>query len=88
MFHVRVKQGGAVEATTRDLRLHTKEVLSATQRGEDVIITYRGKRTARLVPIDEEQATGRNPGFGMWADHQGLEVDQQVRSMRKRRRFD
>ncbi len=77
-----------MEATTRDLRLRTKEVLSATRRGEDVIITYRGKRTARLVPIDEERAKGRNPGFGMWADHQKLDVDQQVRNMRKRRRFE
>ena len=77
-----------MEATTRDLRLHTKEVLSATRRGEDVIITYRGKRTARLVPIDEKRSVGRNPGFGMWADHQELGVDQQVRTMRQRRRFD
>lgn len=77
-----------MEATTRDLRLHTKEVLSATGRGEDVIITYRGKPTARLVPIDENRAKGRNPGFGIWADHQELDVNQQVRNMRQRRRFD
>ncbi|WP_427901684.1 type II toxin-antitoxin system Phd/YefM family antitoxin [Marinobacter bryozoorum] len=77
-----------MEATTRDLRLHTKEVLSATRRGEDVIITYRGKPTARLVPIQEEQKADRNPGFGMWADHQELGVDQQVRNLRKRRKFD
>lgn len=77
-----------MEATTRDLRLNTKEVLSATRRGEDVIITYRGKRTARLVPIDEEPAKGRNPGFGMWADHQELSVDEQVRRFRQGRRFD
>lgn len=77
-----------MEATTRDLRLHTKEVLAATRRGEDVIITYRGERTARLVPINEERKSDRNPGFGMWADHQELGVDQQVRNMRKGRRFD
>lgn len=77
-----------MEATTRDLRLHTKEVLSATRRGEDVIITYRGKRTARLVPIEEGYSKGRNPGFGMWADRQERDVDEQVRNLRQGRRFD
>ena len=77
-----------MEATTRDLRLHTKEMLSATRRGEDVLITYRGKPTARLVPVDEERSSGRAPGFGMWADYRKVDVDQQVRNLRQRRRFD
>lgn len=80
-----MKQGGPAVATTRDLRLNTKEVLSATRRGEDVVMTYRGKPIARLVPIEEERIEGRNPGFGMWADHRELNVEQQVRTMRKHR---
>ncbi|GGY76210.1 type II toxin-antitoxin system Phd/YefM family antitoxin [Marinobacter zhanjiangensis] len=77
-----------MEATTRDLRLHTKEMLSATRRGEDVIITYRGKPTARLVPIEGERSKGRNPGFGMWADSQETDVDTKVRNLRQGRRCD
>ena len=77
-----------MEATTRDLRLHTKEVLSAARRGEDVIITYRGERTARIVPLDNEASSDRNPGFGMWADQADTSVDEQVRTLRKRREFD
>lgn len=80
-----------MEATTKDLRLHTKELLSATKRGEEVIITYRGKRTARLVPFAEAEANTehreRNPGFGMWRD-ESVPVEEQVRALRKGRTFD
>ncbi|MFO8015861.1 MAG: prevent-host-death family protein, partial [Candidatus Woesearchaeota archaeon] len=30
-----------MEATTKDLRLHTRELLAATDRGEEVVISYR-----------------------------------------------
>ncbi len=76
-----------MEASTKDLRLHTKELLSATRRGEEVVITFRGKRTARLVPVDEVgDKPGKNPGFGMWAD-ETENVDQQVRRLRQGRDF-
>lgn len=55
-----------MEATTRDLRLHTKEVLPATRRGEDVIITYRGERTARLVPVEEPRFRYVGRPSGAW----------------------
>lgn len=50
-----------MEATTKDLRLRTKELISATDRGERVIITYRGKPRAQLVPLAEgdEREGGR-----------------------------
>lgn len=32
-----------MEATTKDLRLHMRELIAATERGEEVIITFRGK---------------------------------------------
>lgn len=84
-----------MEATTKDLRLHTKELLSATKRGEEVVITFRGKPTAKLVPlstdIDEVEKSStvrrRNPGFGMWAN-ESTTVDEQVRSLRQKRNFD
>lgn len=78
-----------MEATTKDLRLHTRELLSATDRGEEIIITYRGKRRAMLVPLREsfEIADGpgrRNPAFGIWCDRTD-EVDTLVRRMREAR---
>jgi prevent-host-death family protein len=65
-----------VKATTKDLRLHTRELISATDRGEQVIITYRGKPRAKLVPFVAEGA------------EDDLSVDEQARQLRKPRRFE
>ena len=80
-----------MEATTKDLRLHTRELLSATDRGEEVIITYRGKRRAKLVPLHKrseiaDSNMGRNPAFGIWCDRKE-DVDALVRSLRERRQL-
>jgi len=51
-----------MEATIRDLRLHSSKLLAATGRGESVVITYRGKRRAALNPwvgaSDDQAAAG------------------------------
>lgn len=76
-----------MEATIRDLRLHTAEVLAAADRGERVIITSRGRSRAVLTRWDESEALarpGRNPAFGLWAD-QDEAVDEQVRRLRRGR---
>ncbi len=79
-----------MEATTKDLRLHTRELLAATDRGEEVVISYRGRVRARLVPCNEhERRTSRleerNPLFGLWRGRDQQTVDEQVRSLRKGR---
>lgn len=80
----------AMEATTKDLRLHTRELLAATDRGEEVVISYRGQVRARLVPGNEHaprtsRLEERNPLFGLWRDRDQQTVDEQVRSLRKGR---
>ncbi|QIT55945.1 prevent-host-death family protein [Aquisalimonas sp. 2447] len=79
-----------MEATTKDLRLHTAEILAAADRGETVYITYRGKRRAVLQgwqqPAAEQAGNGINPAFGLWADREE-DVGQQVRDMRKGRQL-
>lgn len=80
-----------MEATTKDLRLHTRELLAATERGEEVIITFRGKPRAMLTPVRPEgdRVGGRNPLFGLWADDdRHASVDEQVRALRKPRSFE
>lgn len=60
-----------MEATIRDLPLHTAEVLAAADRGERVIITSRGQVRAVLMRCEEVRARAhaeRNPAFGLWAD--------------------
>ncbi len=75
-----------MEATTKDLRLHTRALLCATDRGEEVVITYRGKRRAKLVPWEESDARQghRNAAFGLWRDRDDS-VDELVRSLRQGR---
>lgn len=79
-----------MDATIKDLRLHTKKLLSATARGEEVIITYRGTPTAKLVPLVAEPAavlqTRANPAFGLWREENDQEsVEEQVRRLRQPR---
>ncbi|ANB02430.1 type II toxin-antitoxin system Phd/YefM family antitoxin [Ectothiorhodospira sp. BSL-9] len=80
-----------MEATTKDLRLHTRELLAAVRRGEQVDITYRGKPCARLVAwqasAQDSTCRGRNPAFGLWGAQQDTTVDDQVRALRQGRDF-
>lgn len=69
-----------MKATTQDLRRRTKELLAATDRGETVVITHRGRCRAvlkRWEGVVEEDAPGhaRNPAFGLWADRDGDVAD-------------
>lgn len=77
-----------MEASTKDLRLHTAELLAAADRGEEVIITYRGRRRAvirRWVGGKQSRSAGEhNPAFGLWRDRDG-DVDEEIRRLRQRR---
>lgn len=78
-----------MHATSKDLRFHSKELLESVDRGEEVIITYRGKPRAKLIPFqngktgfDEEE----NQLFGIWEDNDSIQnVDEYVREIRKGR---
>ncbi|MCG8615885.1 MAG: type II toxin-antitoxin system prevent-host-death family antitoxin [Desulfobacterales bacterium] len=77
-----------MKATAKDLRFHAKELLSTVNRGEEVIITYRGKPCAKLVPYGELKTDKKteNTLFGIWKDNDIAEdVDTYVRDMRKGR---
>lgn len=74
-----------MRATAKDLRFNVKELLDTVTRGEEVIITYRGKPRARLVPFEEESG-GEDELFGIWADHsQSEDVNAYVSTLRKGR---
>ena len=46
-----------IKATAIDLRFHPKELLDSVNRGEEVVITFRGKPCAKLVPPPGNQKT-------------------------------
>lgn len=79
-----------MEVTAKRLRTGVREVLDCVDRGETVIVTYRGKPMARLVGIDSTPAAtatrGGIAGFGMWKDRADLaDVDGFVRNLRRPR---
>jgi len=54
-------------ATAKDLRQRTSTLLDTVRRGQEVIITYRGKRIAVLAPLDRIVQKELSPiAFGMW----------------------
>jgi prevent-host-death family protein len=79
-----------MKATAKELRVHSKELLDAVSRGEDVVITFRGKPCARLVPYEKSDKSTvldeRADLFGIWSDRTDIEsVDEYVQSLRKGR---
>ena len=76
-----------MEATAKDLRFHSTELLNTVKRGEEVIITFRGKPCAKLVPLEESvELPDKNELFGVWQDYKETEnVDDFVREIRKAR---
>lgn len=63
-----------MKTTAKDLRIHSKRLLEAVERGEEVTITHRGKPRAKLVPIRRTLPVAKTKGrtlplFGIWKDY-------------------
>ena len=76
-----------MKATAKDLRFNSKELIDSVNRGEEVVITFRGKPCAKLVPYQEiKRQTEKNELFGIWQDNDRIQnVDEYVRNVRKGR---
>ena len=77
-----------MQATAKDLRFHSKEILEAVLRGEEVVITYRGKPHAKIIPMEptSDSIAEENKLFGIWKDYSAVEdVSGFIREQRKGR---
>ena len=76
-----------MKATAKDLRFHSKELLDTVNRGEEVVITFRGRPCAKLVPYREKNEEPiQNKLFGIWKNSDVVrDVDDYVRGLRKGR---
>lgn len=75
-------------STAKELRFHTKELLDSVSRGEEVIITYRGKPYAKLIPFKKSKQNVENTNdiFGMWKNRKDIKnVNKYVRELRRGR---
>ncbi len=77
-----------MRATAKELRFNSKELFDTVSRGEEVIITYRGKPCAKLVPIGKEQ-NNKSAGdelFGIWKDNDAVKnIEDYVQNLRQGR---
>jgi prevent-host-death family protein len=76
-----------MKATAKDLRFNSKGLLDTVNRGEEVVITFRGKPCAKLIPYREKnEDVIQNELFGIWKDTDMVkDVDEYVRGLRKGR---
>lgn len=76
-----------MEMTAKALRNRVGEALACVDRGDSVVITYRGKPRARIVGFESaDQGNTKieeSAAFGMWADREDVrDVGEYVRRLR------
>ena len=80
-----------MEVTTKELRIQPGRIIEQVTHGQEIIITYRGKALARIVPLREANTLTKDQPedlFGMWNDRDDIEnVETYVNSIRKGRQF-
>ena len=78
-----------MQYSAKEFRNHVKAALDATSHGEEVIITYRGKPKAKLIPFPRAAAgQSKVPEglFGIWKDREDLSVPDYIRELRQPRK--
>lgn len=78
-----------MEISAKELRDKPGQIISQVARGIEVIVTLRGKKLAKLIPYKNEtiQNIEEDDIFGLWADKVEVSVEDQVRQLRKGRKF-
>ena len=80
--------------STKQLRMEPGRIISMVNNGHEITITYRGKSSAKLIPIakkkvvNREEVDSENELFGLWKNRQETEnVSQYVRNIRRGRKL-
>jgi prevent-host-death family protein len=74
--------------SAKDLRFKISMLFDILDNKEDIVITYRGKPKAKLVPYHDSSTQKKDDKlFGLWADRD-FDVDKHVRDIRKGRVFE
>ena len=81
-----------MEITTKQLRIEPGRIISQVINGQDITITYRGKPSAKIIPIADrrtyETEDSNDELFGLWKDRKEMEnVEQYIRNARKGRKL-
>ena len=75
--------------SAKDLRFKISMLFEALSKKEDIVITYRNKPKAKLIPYDGDfdKKEKSDELFGLWKDRND-DVNTLVRELRKGRSFD
>ena len=81
-----------MKASVLDFRRKMTDIMSAIDRHEHVILTYRGHRRAVIIPLDDEGQSNVKVAdllaFGMWAGRDDMvNPVEYVEKLRKIRTF-
>jgi prevent-host-death family protein len=77
-----------MKTTAKSLRMDTKRILDAVERGEEIIVSKRGKTCARIVPVAKNPGRAANETalFGVWKQHKDVQdVEAFIDSLRSGR---
>jgi antitoxin (DNA-binding transcriptional repressor) of toxin-antitoxin stability system len=75
-----------MQTTFKQLRRETGAVVRAVERGEIVIITYRGRPVAEMSTVGHDAGTGDDQLFGIWRDNKAVSsVENYLAKVRKGR---
>jgi prevent-host-death family protein len=73
-------------ATAKELRTRASAILERVRKGDEVVITRRGKSIAVMKPIHETEKPFSPAGFGIWKGRKEMsDVTKWVDERRKER---
>jgi antitoxin (DNA-binding transcriptional repressor) of toxin-antitoxin stability system len=74
--------------SAKDLRFKISMLFDILDNKEDIVITYRGKPKAKLIPFNDNSSQKKEDKlFGLWSDRD-FDIDEHVRDLRKGRVFE
>jgi len=73
-------------ATAKELRTHAAAILERIRKGDEVVITMRGKSIAIMKPVSDIEKPFSPVGFGIWKDRKEIsDVTKWIDERRKAR---
>jgi prevent-host-death family protein len=74
--------------SAKDLRFKISMLFDILDNKEDIVITYRGKPKAKLIPYNDNFSQKKEDKlFGLWSDRD-FDIDEHIRNLRKGRVFE
>lgn len=74
-------------ATAKELRYKTSLILANIRKGNEVIITFRGRSVAVLKPLEKGEREFNPVGFAMWKDRKDMRKPAEWVEEKRRERF-